>query len=459
VQRHRIFSAMAALLFLVVTVGTVVVATRVAGERDRARLFARLFLDDVALRLRAQPGVEPLLERVTAAALQHYERTTELSTAPREERLRVARAMARLGTVSLSLGRRDEAQKSFDFASALVATFAPGDADADLVLAEIALSRADAVGATSEDVVARAEDARGRADHALSSHPDSFEARRMSAVARLALARLAPSDDAARALFDDAIARLQAAARDPADEVLRRETLGQALVDRAARLDATAEDLEGVLTRITTLRERALDDLELQVSAAKAALLLAQALEGLEPERQHARSEQATQWAKEASARRPDKPEFALLVVRAELLAGRPGDALASARNFEARGVTEVAPLTVEAAFFSGDFELARTLAARPELSQQPRVMLVRALAAAWLDRPSDAVIQLRALRSRFGEGVWSRERLASGLESLPRGGGRGEGAVRDFGVGWKTRGGSGALGEFVTTLEGALAH
>jgi hypothetical protein len=185
--------------------------------------------------------------------------------------------------------------------------------------------------------------------------------------------------------------------------------------------------------------------------------LLAESLEGGDVERQHARAALAVQWAREASARRPDKVEFAVLVVRAELLAGRPVDALASARGFEARGFVEVAPLTSEAAFFAGQFEQARMLAARPEQAQLPRVMLVRALASAWLDRPSDAVIQLRALKGAFGEGVWPASRLASALEARPQGAGHGEATVRAFGERWKSAGGAVALSEFIAALETSL--
>jgi hypothetical protein len=457
VQRHRLFSAMALAAFLLVMVGASVVSMRVAGERDRARLFARLFLDDVALRLRAQPGVEPLLERVTAAALQHYERTTELRAAPREERLRVARAMTRLGSVSLSLGRADEASKSFDFARGLVTSLPAGDPEADVVLAELTLARALAPDSTTVEREAAAGDARALADRAAARLPDSFEARRLGAVARVVLARLATSPAIARVLFDDGVQRLESPARDVADELLRRQTLGQALVERASTLGADADALREVVARLATLRERALDDLELQVAAARAALLLAEALEGRDVEGQHAQAEAALQFAREASARRPDKPDYAVLEVRAALLAGRPTDALAAARGFEARGVSEVAPWTAEAALFSGDFEQARALAARAPVASSPRMVLVRALASAWLERPSDAVIQARALRASFGAGPWPAARLALALEPLPRGTGAGEATVRAFAAQWRDEGGAPAIAQLIATLEAAL--
>ena len=457
VQRHRLFTAMAVTAFLLVALGAGVVTSRVREERDRARQLARLFLDDVALRLRAQPGVEPLLERVTAAALQHYERTTELRSAPREERLRVARAMARLGTVSLSLGRLEEAHKSFDLATTLAATLPEGDAEAELVRAEIAVARVEAPGATVEEIAREATVAVARADEALHREAGSFEARRLGAVARLALARQTVDDTAARTLFDEGIARLEPTAKDPADEVLRRETLGRALTERADRVGSTTAELEALVERLALLRERAMDDVELQVSAARVSLLLAEALEGHDVPRQHAQAEIARQLALEASGRRPDKPELASLVVRAELLAGRFADALVSARGFEARGIKEVAPLTAEAALFTFDFELARSLAAREPSAQLPRMVLVRALASAWLERPSDAVIQARALKVGFGHGPWPQARLALVLEARAPGAGAGEAEVRAFATTWRDQGGDAAIAALIAALEARL--
>ncbi|MGV3620305.1 MAG: hypothetical protein ACO1OB_05795, partial [Archangium sp.] len=282
VQRHAALTAMtvAAVVVLVVVASSAV--ARFREERDRARLFARRFLDDVALRLRAQPGVEPLLEQVTNAALKHYERTTDLQSAPRDERLRIARAMARLGTLSQSLGRSDEALRSLDFADTLALSLVdetPADADARIVLAQVAAARAATPQLSNAEVLRFAESALASARAALQTKPDSLDARRAAAAALQLSARHQADAAKARADFDAAIALLDAMPGDvsTADELARRQLLGGALVERAVwhRVPSKAE-AAALVTRVAALREGAFDDVELQLAATRASLTAAE---------------------------------------------------------------------------------------------------------------------------------------------------------------------------------------
>jgi hypothetical protein len=464
VQRHTLFSVMALTALVLVALGAATAEARVREERDRARLFARRFLDDVALRLRPQPGVEPLLEQVTTAALRHYQRTTDLQSAPREERLRVARAMARLGVVSLSLSRLDEAAQSLDFADVLAGGLAQesaGDAEARVVLAQTAAARAGRPGQSAAESARWAERARKWADLGLSMLPDSLEARRAAASARLQQALHRADRAQAQKDFDDAVQLLELPAKDPTEELARRDALGAALIERASWRAKTGHDgvpgAEQVLERLRALRERAPDDLELQLDAARATLLLAEALEPGDAAGAQTQAALAAALAREVVTRRPDRLEASLLVVRATLLAGQPKEALEAARAFEARGMKEVAPLLAEAALFSGDFETARTVPLG-EVDAPAQLVLVRALASAWLDRPSDAVIQARALKT-LSTVDWAPSRLSRALDGLPMGRGQGEGAVRRFAAQWRERGADAALAQWVTTLEGQLAH
>ncbi|MFZ5444790.1 MAG: hypothetical protein ACOZQL_32675 [Myxococcota bacterium] len=456
VQRHRRFSVMAATAAVVLVVAALVATMRVREERDHARQLARRFLDDVALRLRAQPGVEPLLEQVTASALEHYERTTELRRAPREERLRVASAMARLGAVSTTLGRGTEAARSLDFATGLLAVLPDDDADVELVRAELALARAGAPGAAPRELRAAALEARSRADAARASRPQSFEARRLGAGARLLLAEPEPAGSAVP-LLDEAIALLEVPVS-AADELLRRQTLARAIVLRAQRAPRARAVLEELVRRVEALRERAMDDVELQAAAARARLLAAEACEAEgATAAQHAHADQAAALARDVATRRSDRAAFASLVIEAELLASRPAAALERARAAEASGFAELAPLTAEAAFFSADWEQARALAARPPANTTARMVLVRALAAACLERASDAVIQARALKGSFGAGPWPAERLVRLLEAQPASGGAGQRAVRDFAAAWAQGDGEAAIAGLIASLEAQL--
>ena len=461
VRQHTLFSVMALTAIVLVMIGAATAASRVREERDRARLFARRFLDDVALRLRAQPGVEPLLEQVTTAALRHYQRTTELETAPREERLRVARAMARLGVVSLSLARVDEARSSLDFADALAQGLADDserDAEARVVLAQTAAARVALPTLDAAQSQAWATRAEALAAQALALAPDSLEARRAAASARVQAARRESQPSLARRDFDEAVQVLEAPATDPSEELARCQALGAALVERASwgakyGLPEPGE-ARRVVERLAALRERTPDDVELQFDAARAVMLLAEALEGRDPVAAKVEAGQATVLAHEVLRRRPDRVEAAVLVVRSALLAGQAKEALKAALGFQARELGQFAPLVAEAALFAGLNELGPTSVVR---DPTPQLVLVRALSAAWLEHPSDAVIQARAMRGAMGSVAWPAPRLARALDSIPAGPGRGEAAVRRFAVEWRESGADAALADFIATLEAQL--
>ncbi len=463
-QRHAVFSltALTALVVVIVVASSAVESFR--EERDRSRLFARRFLDDVAMRLRPQPGVEPLLEQVTGAALKHYQRTTDLQSAPRDERLRVARAMARLGGLSQSLGRGDEALRSLDFAASLargLVDASPADADAQIVLAQVAAARASQPGLPTSDVLRWAEQAEQLSRAALDTRRDSLDARRAAATALVLSAQHQPEAVKAQAAFDAAVQLLEAPApanSSRADELARRQALGSALVERASwRHGTTAAEASTLSARLSTLREGALDDVELQFAAARAAVLWAEAVEGTDVATQHAQAQAAVALAREVINRRPDRPGAPSLVVRGEVLAGRPREALEAALSFERQGLNEVLELASEAALFAGQWEQARTLAARSADAALPSQVLVRALASAWLERPSDAVIQARSLAPKFSAVRWPRARLAQELEAIAPGDGGGEAAVRRFAASWRDAGGEAALRELISTLEAQL--
>ena len=173
--------------------------------------------------------------------------------------------------------------------------------------------------------------------------------------------------------FDDAVQLLELPAKDPSEERARRQALGAALVERASHRATVGKpvpsrgegpsEAQQVVERLAALRERAPDDVELQLAAGRAAVLWALALESSDVAAARAQASAAAVLAREVVSRRPDRPAAAVLVVRATLLAGRAQEALVAARGFESRGVLEVSPLVAEAALFAGDFELARTQA------------------------------------------------------------------------------------------------
>ena len=89
---------------------------RVKAERDQAREFAQLFLDDVSNKLAPVQGAAPLVEELSTRALDYYRREVDPRNGPRDERLRLGRAWMKIGGLSYQLGKNDEAMRAFQFA-------------------------------------------------------------------------------------------------------------------------------------------------------------------------------------------------------------------------------------------------------------------------------------------------------------------------------------------------------
>jgi hypothetical protein len=436
---------------------------RIAEERDRSRLFARRFVDDIALRLEARPGVEPLIEQVTRAALAHYRRTGELGRLPPEERMRVALAMARLGAVSVALGHAPEAQESLDFASALATELlreAPGRADAQLVLARVELSRAQVETAPEAQRAASAARARQAADVALALQPDAAESRALAAQARVTEAATARGAAQAATLLDDAL-RLVDGNGPAEDPVLRAraEVKWARLEARWGTLsrEQRAHEADALVKLLGQLRRAHPDDVQLQLRLAQGLLFQARALEPNALVQAQGAAREALALARGVWQRRPDFLGLPAVLVEAELRAGRPAAALASARRWESVGGKPVQALMAEAALLGGDLELARALAGRAEAAGGPGQVLVRAVSSALLERPGDAVIQVRALRGQLGETGWPPERLVRLLEARPPTGGAGRASTEAFARAWQA-GDPGALDAWVAALEAQLA-
>lgn len=334
-QRYTWFWLMLLGALGLVTAGASTASARVRAERDGARLFARSFLDDVALRLLPRPGVEPLLEQVTTAALKHYQRTTDLQGAPREERLRVARAMARLGRISASLSRFDEARHSLDLAASLAGTGVSElalDGQTLVLQAQMALTQASFPELDSASAQEWIERARRAADQAVGLLPQSAEARRAAALARMQRAARQMSAPSTDADLDEAVKLLEGASS-LSDEPGLRTELGAALVSRQAQRLARVRESGGkarleeveecrrVVEKLGQLRELSPDDLQLKAEAARGKLLLAEGLlEGMDVDGGTAEAQAAAQLARDILNRRPDQPAATELLRRAEAL-------------------------------------------------------------------------------------------------------------------------------------------
>lgn len=460
VGRHRAFSAMVAGGAALVVALALVGEGRVRAERDRSRQFALRFLDDVTLRLEARPGIERVLEQLTLAAVGTPQQEGALAASSWDERARVAAAVARLASLSVTLGRTEEARASLDFAEALgVALLAeqPGAPLPRLVLAQVGLARAGRRDVAAEVVRAELMRALGHADAARAA---LSEARQLAVEVRLALAAHVPGPEGERAL-DEALEVLAAPEAEARAEAVRRRLLARVRVERLEHRwgglspGARADEARVAVEETQAARARSQDDLELMVSAARAEFRWGLALAADSGEaRGHL--DEALRLARLAWLREPGRAGLAVLMVEAPLASGQAAEALALALSLEAQGQDAVAPLAPEAALWAGEVGRARALAARAPWNVEPRVVLTRALAAALAGKPGDALVQARALGGRMARVPWTAEHLAR--LPVPEGAPLAE-AVRAFVAAWRGGDGEAALAGFVRELEAALTR
>lgn len=446
VARNRTFTLATAGLFVFLVAAGVVAQGQVREERDQARRFAQRFLDDVATRLVAVPGVERLVNEVTSAAVAHYERTTELDRAPAEERRRVLAAMLRLADVALELGRRDDADHALALARRLVQSLVAAEPSAEhLVLASRTRLAEARLMALYGDSRRRALVEQGLADaeRALEKEPARADAYLSAAVAYRELAQLVDVGER-EPLLRRAVERgAKAMAGAPGDvEASLSQARTLALLAFRAGVEPHVERHQ-LVTEALALVRAALER-EPDSDAARQALvaLLVEAGIIAEDEGEPARAREAFEEARSIGLqlleRRPESISASPLVVRADVHLGRYRDAWERLRLLEQHGALgELGPLAPAIAFLAGEDEEAIRLARLPDTEGTGGALVFRALAAAMLGRPGDALIAARAARGKLEEVPWLRSAgfaraVTSGKLEQP-----GPRAVFDFALAW----------------------
>lgn len=447
VTRNRLFSAIAAGALLVFVGIGVVASQRVRAERDVARTLARRFLDDVGAKLPALPGVEPLLEKVTSAALVHYQRTTELKRAPADERVRVARAMERLGSVSLGLGRVDEGLRSLDFADELVTSVLksqPRDADAAALAARICLDRVEqiTVEADQDHILRAGGECLRLADVALELAPESEFALEVSIDARTRLADYSPISEGER-MLDEATALARAALDRSPKSVPAMLLLAEALSSQAfiERVQLQPEAAKRSAERAVELTRQALELAPEDSSVAKKLMLRLNLAGGVhhafgEAEKAKLELEEARRIGLELLRAQPELVTLDPMLVEIDVTLGDFESAWRRVAALESQGRTgEVAVVVAAVAFLSGRFDEAVRLASNPAWSDESTNVLYRSLACAMLGRPADAVVQARSLRGNAARVAWSKGAVAQVAGAAPDSAGKR--AVQELAEAW----------------------
>ncbi len=441
--RNRGFLLAALLTLAALLVAGLVTYKRLEAERDHARQFARRFLDDVSRRLQALPGVEPLIDQVTRAALAHYQRTKELDHGPVEERLRVAQGMTRLATVSIELGRLDEGAQSLEFARGLIdAVLAERPGEVAALVASVA-ARLAAVDLDSAREVAFAVSvptgrlAVAEADRALASSPDALEVIAAAVRARLALREIEDAPEVPVLITRAVELSNQALARFP-DQVDAQALVSEALAARAVlqrlELDPTGA-LASTSASVAAMRKAVAarpDDPALQISLIDRLSLEGAAARAVDDAvLARAALEEASERCELVLRRQPAQVVVRQALVEIEINLGHAEQAWRNLRALEAQGhlgrMIEAAPAV---AFYSRHFDDAVRYSLHPGASTMPTAILYRGLAQAVLGQPSEAVVAARALRDDIANVLWARGLGGPAVAEVE---GAGAGAVQTF--------------------------
>ncbi len=119
---------------------------QVLKERDEARAFAQLFLDDVSDKLAPIAGSTPLLEQLTHKTLDYYRNTVDPKTGPRDERLRLGRAWQKIGRLASEVDKSTEAESAYLFALEIARPLvdeAPNEPSGRVLLSESLIGMSD----------------------------------------------------------------------------------------------------------------------------------------------------------------------------------------------------------------------------------------------------------------------------------------------------------------------------
>jgi tetratricopeptide (TPR) repeat protein len=414
-------------------------------ERDRASSLAQRFIDDIAGKLQAVPGVDTLLGQVTDAALAHYRGRIE--TRPRAERLEAAIGLTRLGKVSTELARFDEAQRSLDFASAQLDALmqTPDDVPTLLAAAEVQIAQADLLTAREEHrTLAAPADRRAvaLADRAMTlaaGQPDGLLAPTMVAVrSRIELSFITDDDAEQRALVASAMALSKSALALAPDDADAR-ALSSEVLTLEAQIKRTGLDPEGAVSSLVSsvaLMRRALEsrpaDTAFEVALIDRLSLTGAAARGIDDEKL-ARSSllEARTLCERLLRQQPTRVGVRQSLVEIEVNLGEADEAWRNLRTLDAQGhlgrMLEAAPAL---AFYTSHFEEAVRYSQHAAVSDQPTAILYRGLSLAMLGEPGDALVALRSLKDdSIASVLWAR-----GLGEPPsRGASVGARAVRDF--------------------------
>lgn len=421
VTRHRAVTVGLVAVVAFLAVVAALAQAQVRRERDQARQFAQAFLDDVASTLTAIPGEQALVKSVTSTAVAHYERTTELERAPADERERVARAMLRLADLSLKLGRADDAASALAVARRLAEGLAKEReaagpllllADCDGVEARLG-SLADRAPGREQALVERGL---ALAERALQLEPRNVAGQVLASDLARHLGGLVPSEHAGAALqraVDFGAAALAAAPDDVPAQLSQARNLALMAYAPDVAVDPARRKafVDQALALLRAAQARAPDASEVRVALADV-LVQEGTLREVDGDADGARAAltEARETALALLQHQPDSVDVMPSLVEAEVNLGLVKDAWQHLRTMEHNGtLADLEVVAPAVAFLVGEDGDAIRLAQLPGIESSGAALVYRALAAAMLGRPGDALIAARAARGKVQFVPWRK--------------------------------------------------
>jgi serine/threonine-protein kinase len=145
-RRNKVALTVASVAAVALVVFGALAYRQVRHQRDEARAFAQLFLDDVSDKLAPIAGSGPLVEQLTHKTLEYYRNSVDPKNGDRDERLRLGRAWRKIGRLALEVDKNAEAESAYAFALEVARPLVeeqPKDPDARVLLSEALIGLSD----------------------------------------------------------------------------------------------------------------------------------------------------------------------------------------------------------------------------------------------------------------------------------------------------------------------------
>jgi serine/threonine protein kinase len=436
-RRNKIILSAASIATAVLLVAGAYAVAKVRAQRDQAREFAQLFLEDVSDKLAPIAGSTPLVEQLTHKTLEYYRNNVDAFSGPRDERLRLTGAWNKIGRLAFNVDKLTESESAFNFAQQVAHRLVdedPADVQGHVVLSAALVGQGD-VAQQRGDVDkadARFTDGTMQAQRAVDGAPEDLGAldalsRGYSRISTLYLETGRDADatePAAKALeVDKKLSSLQPGNISALLGLsISQQQLAEVLM-RNNRLDEARALNEGAVTTLAKVLQRAPQNSQALRASSDADLMRASLLRRVRDE-EGARV--ALKRAYETASLLVEKePDDVVGLANLSLAAVELGNAEKAYSSLSAQGAGAVTSLLIEeyavSMFLSGRYSELLTLPAKAPAQSRRTVCAFAALAAAMKgDAEAAARLATEAAQAPHSDLRWILDQTTHALSAEP---------------------------------------